>query len=76
MPSRLGIVVNRDGERFHDEGEDIWPKRYASWGTHIARQPGQIAYALWDAKVNGRFLPPMYGATQADDVATGQEPSD
>jgi tricarballylate dehydrogenase len=24
----LGIAVNRNGERFCDEGEDIWPKRY------------------------------------------------
>ena len=40
----LGIVVNQHGERFSDEGEDLWPKRYAIWGTLIARQPGQIAY--------------------------------
>ena len=36
----LGIVVNQLGERFADEGEDLWPKRYASWGTLVARQPG------------------------------------
>src|SRR4029077_20249609 len=23
----FGIVVNRDGARFYDEGEDLWPKR-------------------------------------------------
>ena len=40
----FGIVVNRDGRRFYDEGEDIWPKRYAIWGRNIAEQPGQIAY--------------------------------
>jgi hypothetical protein len=33
----LGIVVNRDGERFYDEGEDFWPKRYAIWGKLVAR---------------------------------------
>src|SRR5215471_3131605 len=49
----FGIVVNRDGKRFYDEGEDFWPKRYAIWGGAIARQPGQIAYALWDRKVHG-----------------------
>ena len=48
----FGIVVNRAGERFYDEGEDIWPKRYAIWGRNIAEQPGQIAYSIWDAKVN------------------------
>ncbi|GGL09437.1 FAD-dependent tricarballylate dehydrogenase TcuA [Mangrovihabitans endophyticus] len=63
----FGIVVNRDGRRFADEGEDIWPKRYATWGRNIAGQPGQIAFALWDAKVRGQFLPPMYGAFEAPD---------
>ena len=37
-------------------------------GSNIAGQPGQIAFSLWDAKVNGLFLPPMYGATTADDI--------
>ena len=53
----FGVVLNRDGVRFYDEGEDFWPKRYAIWGRYIAQQPGQIAYAFWDAKVNGLFLP-------------------
>src|SRR4029077_9638316 len=44
----FGIVVNRDARRFYDEGEDIWPKRYAIWGTLIAGQPGQIAYGIVD----------------------------
>jgi tricarballylate dehydrogenase len=56
----FGIVVNRDGQRFYDEGEDLWPKRYAMWGTNIAMQPDQIAYGLWDSKISGLFLPPMY----------------
>ena len=45
----LGVVVNRDAERFYDEGEDFWPKRYAIWGRLIARQPDQIAYSIVDA---------------------------
>ncbi|WP_432837986.1 FAD-dependent tricarballylate dehydrogenase TcuA [Dactylosporangium sp. CA-092794] len=64
----FGIVVNRDGRRFYDEGEELWPKRYAMWGSHVARQPGQIAYSLWDAKVRDLFLPPMYGAASANRV--------
>ena len=28
----LGIVVNQEGRRFYDEGEDFWPKRYADLG--------------------------------------------
>jgi tricarballylate dehydrogenase len=64
----FGIVVSRDGRRFYDEGEDIWPKRYAIWGRNIAEQPGQIAYSIWDAKVSGLFLPPMYGPVRAASI--------
>lgn len=64
----FGIVVNRLGRRFYDEGEDIWPKRYASWGRLIAEQPGQIAYCIVDAKTIECFLPPMYRPYRADSV--------
>ena len=64
----FGIVVNRFGRRFYDEGEEIWPKRYAIWGRNIAEQEGQIAYSLWDSKVNSLFLPPMYSPEQADSI--------
>jgi tricarballylate dehydrogenase len=64
----FGIVVNRDGRRFYDEGEQLWPKRYASWGRNIAEQPDQIAWCLWDSKVQGLFLPPMFGVTSAGTV--------
>src|SRR5579863_9406407 len=50
----FGVVVNRLGRRFYDEGEDIWPKRYAIWGRLIAEQPGQIAYSIVDAKTIDR----------------------
>lgn len=64
----FGITVNRSGRRFYDEGEDFWPKRYATWGRHIAEQPGQVAFSFWDSKVNSLFIPPMYGAASADSV--------
>lgn len=56
----LGVVVNREGERFYDEGEDFWPKRYAIWGRLVAQQPGQIGYSIIDRKVIGRFMPPVF----------------
>lgn len=64
----LGIVVNRDGERFYDEGEDFWPKRYAIWGRLVARQPDQIAYSLIDAKAVGRFMPSVFPPLRADSI--------
>ena len=65
----FGIVVNRDGQRFYDEGEDVWPKRYASWGSLIARQPGEIAYSIFDAAVAGQFMPSVFPAIVADTIA-------
>ncbi len=62
----LGIVVNREGERFYDEGEDFWPKRYAIWGRLVALQPGQVAHSVIDAKAIGRFMPPVFKGAQAD----------
>lgn len=64
----FSIVVNRDAKRFYDEGEDIWPKRYAIWGRLVARQPGQIAYALIDAKSQGLFMPTVFPPIQADSI--------
>jgi tricarballylate dehydrogenase len=65
----FGIAVNRFGKRFYDEGEDLWPKRYAIWGKLIADQPDQIAYSIIDSKVVGNFLPPMYDSFRSDSIA-------
>ncbi|WP_263771274.1 FAD-dependent tricarballylate dehydrogenase TcuA [Propionivibrio soli] len=62
----LGIMLNRNAERFYDEGEDFWPKRYAIWGRLVARQPGQIGYAIIDSKAIGRFMPPVFPGVRAD----------
>ena len=51
----LGIMVNRDGQRFYDEGEDFWPKRYAIWGRLVAQQPGQIGYSHHRRQGGGAF---------------------
>jgi tricarballylate dehydrogenase len=64
----LGVVVNRNAERFYDEGEDFWPKRYAIWGRLVAQQPGQIAYSIIDSKAIGRFMPPVFEGVQADSL--------
>ena len=62
----LGVVVNREGRRFYDEGEDFWPKRYAIWGRLVANQPGQTGWSIIDAKAIGRFMPPVFPGTTAD----------
>jgi tricarballylate dehydrogenase len=60
------VVVNRNGDRFYDEGEDVWPKRYAIWGRLIAQQPDQIAYSICDSKAFPLFMPSVYPAIKAD----------
>ena len=62
------VVVNRNGERFYDEGEDVWPKRYAIWGRLIAQQPGQIAYSICDAKAFPLFMPSVFPAMKANSL--------
>jgi tricarballylate dehydrogenase len=64
----IGIVVNREGDRFSDEGADIWPKRYASWGRLIADQPGSLAWVLYDDKVAAETIPGPYPPITADCV--------
>jgi tricarballylate dehydrogenase len=56
----FGIVINRRAERFYDEGEDLWPKRYAIWGRLVARQPEQIAYIIFDASSLTLFMPSCF----------------
>ena len=64
----FGIVVNKDAQRFYDEGEDFWPKRYAIWGGLIARQPDQIAYSIVDAKALPHFMPSVFPPVEATSI--------
>ena len=65
----FGIVVNKHAQRFYDEGQDVWPKRYAIWGRLVAQQPDQIAYILFDAPSLHLFMPSLYPPFRADSVA-------
>lgn len=76
----IGIVVNSAAQRFADEGEEIWPKRYATWGRLIAGQPGYEAYVVFDAKVADQIIPSLYPPLTSGSVAglgteLGLEPS-
>jgi tricarballylate dehydrogenase len=46
----IGLVVNRDGKRFLDEGANFRNYTYAKYGREILRQPGRVAFQLFDAK--------------------------
>ncbi|MEV4649299.1 FAD-dependent tricarballylate dehydrogenase TcuA [Saccharopolyspora sp. NPDC049357] len=67
----IGIVVNRAGERFVDEGADFRNYTYAKYGREILRQPGGRAFQLFDAKTRPLLRAEEYdsqpiAAAQAD----------
>ncbi len=64
----FGIVVNKNAARFYDEGEDVWPKRYAIWGRLVAGQPDQIAYIIFDASSLTMFMPSLFPPIQAQSI--------
>ena len=64
----FGIMVNRAAQRFYDEGEETWPKRYAIWGRLIAQQPEQIGYSIVDSKSIHMFMPSIFPAVQASTI--------
>jgi tricarballylate dehydrogenase len=70
----IGIVVNRDGARFLDEGADFRNYTYAKYGKRILDQPGAISYQLFDAKTrplvrSDEYTADSVTAYQADTVA-------
>ncbi len=46
----ISIVVNREGRRFIDEGADFRNYTYAKYGAEVLKQPGAIAFQLYDGK--------------------------
>jgi len=64
----FGVVVNRDAQRFYDEGEDTWPKRYAIWGRLIAQQKEQTAWSIIDARSIRLFMPSIFPAIEAASI--------
>jgi tricarballylate dehydrogenase len=58
----LGIVVNGDVRRFIDEGADFRNYTYAKYGAEILRQPGALAYQIFDAKTEPLLRQDEYNA--------------
>jgi len=65
----FGIVVNKHARRFYDEGEDIWPKRYAIWGRLVAAQPDQIAYIIFDHASRNSIMPTLFPPIEGETIA-------
>lgn len=48
---QYGLILNHDGERFVDEGEDARAHTYAKFGRRIFEQPYHEAFIIVDSKV-------------------------
>jgi tricarballylate dehydrogenase len=64
----LGIMVNREARRFIDEGMDFKSYSYTVMGPAILRQPGGIAYQIFDQQTVER-LEARYGSGSPPTVA-------
>ncbi|RDX50218.1 FAD/NAD(P)-binding domain-containing protein [Lentinus brumalis] len=60
----LGLMLNAEGERFVDEGEDFRNYTYAKFGRAIISQPGGFAFQVWDSTT----IPWLRKEEYADDV--------
>lgn len=56
----LGILVNRDGRRFLDEGADFRNLTYAKYGKEVLLQPGAVAWQIFDAPLRPMLRPQEY----------------
>jgi tricarballylate dehydrogenase len=57
-----GLMINRHGLRFVDEGEDQALFTYAKFGGIILNQPGGVAWQIFDSKVT-HLLEPRYSTS-------------
>lgn len=57
-------MLNADGRRFVDEGEDFRNYTYAKFGREILKQPGGYVWQIWDAQTTTWLRKEEYG----DDV--------
>jgi tricarballylate dehydrogenase len=48
----FGVMLNANGERFVDEGKDFRNYTYAQFGKAVLEQPNNLAYQIFDAKVD------------------------
>lgn len=60
----LGVVVNREGHRFFDEGSDFRNYTYSKMGAAILRQPGGTGWQVFDSRAVA-ILPDEYRTPRA-----------
>ena len=58
-----GVMINIEGKRWLDEGENLQSYTYAKYGGSILKQPGSLAYQIFDSKVL-HLLEPRYSTSE------------
>jgi len=58
-----GVMINREGRRFLDEGLDVQFLTYAKYGRIILTQPGGMAFQIFDQKTV-HLLEPRYSTSE------------
>jgi tricarballylate dehydrogenase len=66
------IMVNREGKRFLDEGEEFMVYTYAKFGKEILKQPGGVAFQIYDAKVIPILRPEYQSAVKVESNSLGE----
>ncbi|KAF2399548.1 fumarate reductase flavo protein subunit [Trichodelitschia bisporula] len=67
----LGVMVNAEGKRFVDEGEDMRNYTYAKFGRAVLGQAGGVAWQVWDAEGAGWLRKEEYAPDVVERVEAG-----
>jgi tricarballylate dehydrogenase len=69
----LGVLINRDGERFVDEGPGPWVMNYSKMGKAIMRQPDCEAFEVFDQRSADRVADEFAGRARPVTAPTVEE---
>ena len=67
-----GVMINRDGKRFLNEGEDVGMYTYAKYGGRILSEPGSLAWQIFDQRTV-HLLEPRYNTSDPISADTLEE---
>ena len=68
----FGVMINRDGKRFLNEGEDVGMYTYAKYGGRILSEPGSLAWQVFDQRTV-HLLEPRYNTSEPISADTLEE---
>ncbi|MBI4191367.1 MAG: FAD-dependent tricarballylate dehydrogenase TcuA [Betaproteobacteria bacterium] len=57
----LSLMINTEGKRFVDEGIEFYTHTYAKYGAEVLKQPEQVAWQVFDAKITHLLRPEYHG---------------